>query len=91
MANVLIGKDFTPPDVRAKVTGSARYSEDFRPDGMLFAKLLTSPLPHARVVSVDATEALAMPGVAGILRASEVAPIPDPQDLILTDEPVFVG
>jgi CO/xanthine dehydrogenase Mo-binding subunit len=87
----LIGKDFTPPDVRAKVTGSARYSEDFRPDGMLFAKLLTSPLPHARVVSVDDTEALAMPGVAGILRASEVTPIPDPQDLILTDEPVFVG
>jgi CO/xanthine dehydrogenase Mo-binding subunit len=91
MAFTLIGKNFTPPDVRAKVTGAARYSEDFRPEGMLFAKLLTSPLPHARVISVDDTEALAMPGVVGILRASEVTPIPDPQDLILTDEPVFVG
>jgi len=87
----LIGKNFTPPDVRAKVTGSAKYSEDFRPEGMLFCKLLTSTMPHARVLSVDASEALAMPGVEGILRASEVPPSPAPQDPILTDEPMFVG
>ena len=91
MAYTLIGKNFTPPDVRAKVTGTARYSEDFRPDGMLFCKLLTSPMPHARVVNIDASEALAMPGVAGILTADEVTPIPEPQDGILTNEPVFVG
>jgi CO/xanthine dehydrogenase Mo-binding subunit len=91
MAYTLIGKNFTPPDVRAKVTGTARYSEDFRPDGMLFCKLLTSPMPHARVVNIDASEALAMPGVAGILTADEVTPIPDPQDGILTNEPVYVG
>jgi len=35
----LIGKDFVPPDVRAKVTGSAMYAEDFRAEGMVFAKL----------------------------------------------------
>jgi xanthine dehydrogenase molybdenum-binding subunit len=87
----LIGKNFTPPDVRAKVTGSAKYSEDFRAEGMLFCKLLTSPMPHARVVSVDATEALAMPGVEGILRASEVPPSQAPNDPILTDEPHYVG
>ena len=91
MAYTLIGKNFTPPDVRAKVTGTARYSEDFRPDGMLFCKLLTSPMPHARVVNIDASEALAMPGVAGILTADEVTPTPEPQDGILTNEPVFVG
>jgi len=87
----LIGKDFTPPDVRAKVTGSAKYSEDFRAEGMLFCKLLTSPYPHARVVNVDASEALAMPGVEGILRASDVPQMPPPQDPILTDEPHFIG
>lgn len=87
----LIGKDFTPPDVRAKVTGSARYSEDFRVDGMLFCKLLTSPFPHARVVSVDVDEALEIPGVEGILRADEVTQIPAPNETILTDEPVFIG
>jgi xanthine dehydrogenase molybdenum-binding subunit len=91
MAYDLIGKNFTPPDVRAKVTGSAKYSEDFRADGMLFCKLLTSPMPHARVVSVDASEALAMPGVEGILRASEVPAVAAPNDPILTDEPVYVG
>jgi CO/xanthine dehydrogenase Mo-binding subunit len=91
MAYDLIGKDFTPPDVRAKVTGDATYSEDFRAEGMLFCKLLTSPMPHARVVSVDASEALAMPGVEGILRASEVTPVQAPQDPILTDEPHYVG
>ena len=63
MAYDLIGKDFTPPDIEAKVTGRARYSEDFRPDGMVFLKLLTSPMPHARVTNIDASEALAMPGV----------------------------
>jgi xanthine dehydrogenase molybdenum-binding subunit len=87
----LIGKNFTPPDVRAKVTGSAKYSEDFRAEGMLFCKLLTSPMPHARVVNVDASEALDMPDVAGILRASEVTPLPPPSDPILTDEPHYVG
>ena len=54
----LIGKDFTPPDIRAKVTGAAKYAEDFRRDGMLFCRLLTSPMPHARVLGVDASQAL---------------------------------
>ena len=35
MAYKLIGKDFTPPDVHAKVTGKAKFAEDFKVDGML--------------------------------------------------------
>ena len=42
MAYNLIGKDFTPMDVEAKVTGSAKYAEDFRADNMAFCKTLTS-------------------------------------------------
>ena len=61
----LLGKDFTPPDIHAKVTGRARYAEDFRADGMLFCRLLKSPMPHAFVRSIDATEALRMEGVVG--------------------------
>ena len=45
MAYSLIGKDFTPPDVHAKVTGKAKYAEDFKVDGMLYARLLTAPYP----------------------------------------------
>ena len=87
----LLGKNFTPPDVVAKVTGKAKYAEDFRADGMLFCKLLTSPMPHARVRNVDASEALKMPGVVAILRASEVPQFPPPNNPILNDEPRFVG
>jgi xanthine dehydrogenase molybdenum-binding subunit len=91
MAYDLLGKNFTPPDIHAKVTGKAKYSEDFRVDGMVFCKLLTSPMPHARVTNIDASEALAMPGVHGVLTAEDVPSFPDPQELILTNEPLFVG
>jgi CO/xanthine dehydrogenase Mo-binding subunit len=91
MAYELLGKDFTPPDVHAKVTGKAKYSEDFRVDGMVFLKVLASPMPHARVTSIDASAALAMPGVHGVLTADEVGNPPDPQETILTNEPLFVG
>ena len=59
MAEKLIGQNYTPPDQVAKVTGRARYAEDFRADGMLFTKLLLSPMPHARVRGVDTAAALA--------------------------------
>jgi xanthine dehydrogenase molybdenum-binding subunit len=75
----LIGQNYVTPDLVAKVTGKARYAEDFRAEGMVFVKLLLSPRPHARVVRVDASAALAMPGVLGILRASDFpAPPPPP-------------
>ena len=41
----LIGKNYTTPDLYAKVTGRAKYAEDFRAEGMLFCKLLLSPCP----------------------------------------------
>ena len=61
----LIGKDFTPPDLRGKVTGAAKYAEDFRVEGMLFAKLLVSPMPHAKVRHIDASKALPCRGWLG--------------------------
>ncbi len=91
MAYELLGKNFTPPDIQAKVTGKAKYAEDFRVDGMVFCKLLTSPMPHARVTSIDPSEALAMPGVLGVLTADDVPSFPEPSETILTNEPLFVG
>ena len=87
----LIGRDFTPPDLHAKVTGRAKYAEDFRADGMLFCRLLTSPMPHARVVSIDASEALAMDGVVAILTADELPEVDAPGNTSLTNEPLYVG
>lgn len=91
MAEKLIGTDIAPPDLIAKITGRARYSEDFRRDGMVFAKLLLSPMPHCRVRGVDASRALAMPGVVGILRAEDVPQRDGPREAVLTDEPHYEG
>ena len=70
--NKLVGQNYTTPDLVAKVTGKAKYAEDFRADGMLFAKLLLSPMPHARVMRIDTSAALAMPGVKAILTADDL-------------------
>src|SRR5215831_9789177 len=73
----VIGKNYPTPDLLAKVTGKSKYAEDFRADGMLFAKLALSPMPHARVRHIDAREALAMPGVKAILTMDD---LPAPAD-----------
>jgi CO/xanthine dehydrogenase Mo-binding subunit len=91
MAFNLIGKDFTPADIEAKVTGQAKYSEDFRAEGMVFAKLYLSPMPHAKVQKIDASEALKMKGVIGVLTADDVPEINAPGSPILTNEPTYVG
>ena len=71
----LIGHDYTLPDMVAKVTGQAKYTEDRRADGMLYGRLLRSPMPHARVRSIDASEALKMPGVRAVLTADDLPPM----------------
>jgi CO/xanthine dehydrogenase Mo-binding subunit len=91
MAYMHIGKDFTPPDVHGKVTGKAKYAEDFRVDGMLYARLLTSPVPHARIQSLNLSEALRMDGVIAVLTADDVPVMPNLSNPILTNEPAYVG
>src|ERR687892_2050286 len=90
MADKLIGQNYTPPDLVAKVTGNARYAEDFRADGMLFCKLLLSPMPHARVVSVDTSDAMRMPGVKAILTADDLPDLAG-AERALTKEPLYAG
>ena len=91
MAEKLIGKDIVPPDLVAKVTGRAKFAEDFRAPGMVFAKLLLSPMPHARVRSVDAREALSMPGVLGMLTPDDLPEAPPRSERALTYEPLYEG
>lgn len=86
----LVGQNYTTPDLVAKVTGRAKYAEDYRADGMLFCKLLLSPLPHARVRRIDTSAALAMPGVKAILTADDL-PALDGAERGLTNEPLYQG
>ena len=76
-----IGQLYQLNDLVAKVTGRAKYAEDFRAEGMLFAKLLLSPMPHARIRRIDTSAAMALPGVVAIITGEDM-PKPDaPQAL----------
>ena len=87
----LVGANYVPPDHVAKVTGRAKYAEDFRAEGMLFAKLLLSPMPHARVRSIDTSAALAMPGVRGDHHGRRRAGSANGGEKALTNEPFYAG
>ncbi|HEV3060133.1 MAG TPA: xanthine dehydrogenase family protein molybdopterin-binding subunit [Vicinamibacterales bacterium] len=99
----LIGHNYTTPDLVAKVTGRAKYAEDYRVDGMLFAKLLLSPMPHARVKRMDLSAAAAMAGVKAILTVDDLPAVVEGANLGegiiastlsergLTNEPLYVG
>jgi len=61
-----IGKSPTRWDAHAKASGSGRYTADIQLPGMLYAKMVNSNVPHARVVSVDTSAAERVPGVKGV-------------------------
>ena len=63
----IIGNETARVDAVERVTGQAKYTRDWKLPGMLYAKVLRSPHPHARIVSVDITEAAALPGVRSII------------------------
>src|SRR3990170_1483749 len=56
-------------DAQERVTGQALYAEDIYLPGMLFARVLRSPHPHARVRGIDASAAEALPGVMAVLHS----------------------
>jgi len=91
MAYDLIGKNFTPPDIYGKVTGKAKYAEDFRADGMVFCRLLTSPMPHAKVKKIDTTAALSSRACLASSPPTTCRRFPPPNNPILTNEPLYVG
>ena len=100
----LIGKDYPTIDQMAKVTGKSKYAEDFRAEGMLFCRLVLSPVPHARIKRIHMDKALAMPGVKAILTADDIPAQADSLndngtvikaskwgERALTNEPVYQG
>src|ERR1700735_2168868 len=70
-----IGHSVKRVDGVAKVTGQARYAGDFDLPGMIFGRCLRSPYPSARIVSIDARRAKALPGVHAVIAGAEVPDI----------------
>ncbi len=98
-----IGKPERKVDAMKLVQGKPAFTDDFRPRGMLIAKVLRSPVAHARIRHIDVSQALKLPGVAAVLTYKDIPrvvystagqsdPIPGPLDAFSLDEKVrFVG
>src|SRR5437879_6235278 len=71
------------PDGVDKVIGRAAFGADMTMPGMLWGKVKRSPHAHARIVSIDASKALALPGVKAVVTAADFPEIPS--------EEAFVG
>jgi selenium-dependent xanthine dehydrogenase len=72
LPTTIVGHDLPRPDARAKVTGRATFAADLYFEDMLFAKVLRSEYPHAKILSVDTERAKALPGVAAVITADDV-------------------
>jgi 4-hydroxybenzoyl-CoA reductase subunit alpha len=80
-----------------KSTGRARYADDLVLPGMLHGKILRSPHPHARIVSINTSAAQALPGVHGVVTGAEM-PIPfgiivwtPDENALATDKARYIG
>jgi xanthine dehydrogenase YagR molybdenum-binding subunit len=89
----VVGKAMPRVDGRERVSGAATYTADVAPPGMLIARFVRSPHPHARVVRVDASLAEAQPGVRAVYHAGNApgisgnaAPVP-----VFREEACYVG
>lgn len=71
MDSSTIGRDTPQIGARAKVTGRAMYAGDLQLPGMLHAKVLRSPYPHARIRRIDTAAARALPGVRAVLTGDD--------------------
>ena len=69
---IAVGLSTPKLENREKVTGRAEYIDDLSRPGMLYAAILGSPYPHARILSYDVSAALAAPGVVGVVTGKDV-------------------
>lgn len=84
----IIGKKVIRDDGREKATGALRYMGDLRPENMLYAKLLLSPVPRGIIKKLNTVKALRCPGVVDIVTAADV-PGENRHGLIFKDQKVF--
>ena len=66
-----IGKGEIRQDALLKVTGQAEYTTDIHPRGMVYGKILGSPIPHGIIKSIDTSEAEKLPGVVCVVTGED--------------------
>src|SRR5260370_42105638 len=93
----IIGKAHRKLDATAKVTGVTKFADDLFLPRMLFCKLLRSPHPHARILSVDGSKALALEGVKAVSTGPDLPipfgslPVSQDEHALALDKVRFVG
>jgi 4-hydroxybenzoyl-CoA reductase subunit alpha len=93
----VVGRPLPKVDAAAKVTGQTIFADDLVLPRMVFARLLRSPHPHARIRSVDVSRAAAHPGVLATLVGSElpipfgILPVSQDEHALCLDKVRFVG
>ncbi|MBN2256845.1 MAG: molybdopterin-dependent oxidoreductase [Anaerolineaceae bacterium] len=96
---LVVGKSEVKVDARKLALGRPVFTDDIRPEGMLYGALLTSPHAHARIRSIDASKARALPGVHAVLTHQDLPrikyatggqshPQPMPYDQVCLDDKV---
>ncbi len=83
-----IGANVRRIDAPGKVSGALKYAGDMVMPGMLHLQVLRSPHPHARIVSIDTSQAEAMPGVEGVITSADV-PGTDGFGVFVCDQPIM--
>src|SRR5207248_113189 len=93
----VVGKAIRKVDATAKVTGVTRFADDLFLPRMLYAKLLRSPHPHARLTGIDISQARALPGVKAVLTGKDlpipfgILPVSQDEHALARDKVRFVG
>jgi len=94
----IVGKRVVRSDSLAKVTGRARYTADLKFPRLLVAKVLRSPLPHARILGIDLTRALKVPGVKAAISGFDTYGVKwgvfrytQDHDMLPTDKVRYIG
>jgi CO/xanthine dehydrogenase Mo-binding subunit len=95
-----VGRSVPRLEARRKVTGRASYVHNMSAPGVLHAKVFRSTVPHGRILSIDTSEALIMPGVQYVLTGEDIrAMFPEPfygpafhdQPVLALDKVHYVG
>lgn len=87
---MFIGEDLDRVDVLEKVLGKARFAHDLKIEGMLFGCVVRSEKPHARIVAIDLSAAMAVPGAARILSHKDI-PGQNAYGVIRKDQPLLAA
>ena len=93
----LRGGDHRKVDAMERMRGITRYTDDLKLPGMLHAKIKRSPHPHAKILSIDASRALAMPGVHAVVTGKDfpipygIIPWTPDENALCVDKALYVG